>query len=125
MARVYSCKSYLESFLIASGRQRSKIITNASDEEIKCLFEIVLNSVNLKLDKSEEKEFKKCQTLIKSFFRTKWNLFKFRSFVSKHSLKFQILTAWVFNKFMQEEICKVINNGVQPPSSKGNSYRTL
>lgn len=118
MARIEQNKEFLESLVISVGKKRSKIILNSTEEEIKCCFEIILNSPNLKYTKTEDKEFKKCVKFIKQFYSSKWNLSEIKAFIVKNASKFQILTALVFSKFIQGEICSLMQNGMQPSNLK-------
>jgi hypothetical protein len=110
MARLITNRVFLEELILSTGKARKKIITNCSDEFLKCLFEIIYNSVKLAYTTKEKKEFNKCIKFVKALYSQKWNLEEFKVFLLKNALKLQILCVLVFSKYVEGKICEAIQN---------------
>lgn len=91
-------------------RKEKKIIKEANAEQIKCIFEIIENCPKLVYTKKEEKDFGKCRSVLKNFFKQKWNVVKLRKFYSKNHDKIMCIICIVVNKITQARLCSSLDN---------------
>lgn len=111
MSRLYQNQEFLDNIVNFTARQRVKEIKKASEEEIKTLFEIFLNSSSLPLSKSEEKTFKKHLKVLKQFGRKRWTVKLLRTFFITNSKTCAEITSLVLNKVLEGSVCGFLNNG--------------
>jgi hypothetical protein len=121
MARVVENRLVLEKFVNAkSKRDRTRIIKNGGLEIVKTFFEIIENSLNLPLSKTEEKDIQRCKTTIKEFFKRKWNIPKFTKLIIDQSRQLAILTSLTLLKFEEGRTCSFLQQQQQQQDEDGD-----
>jgi uncharacterized membrane protein YheB (UPF0754 family) len=111
MSRVSENEKFLEDLVNSVNRTRIKIITQASDEQIKTIFEIFLNSQSLPYTTKEERIFKKHKNTIKSFLNKQWTIKTLRKYFVKNAAVCASITTLVANKIIDGSVCGILNNG--------------
>lgn len=112
MSRIDENEEFLDKIVKTSAKTRIKLISKASDEEIKTLFEIFLNSNSLSLTKKEEKSLNKHLKILKTFLNKRWDIKALRNFFLKNASVCSSITAIVLNKILEGNVCGfLVNNG--------------
>jgi uncharacterized membrane protein YheB (UPF0754 family) len=110
MARIEQNEHFLENLINSSAKKRVKLITDASEEEIKVLFEILINSKTLPYTNKEDKIVKK-HKILNSFLGKHWEIKSLRKFFIKNFTSCVSLFILVLNKILEGSVCGVLNNG--------------
>jgi len=98
MDRVVRHKDFLTRVSVSSAVQRKQIIRNASSDELKALFELFENLRSIDVTVSEKKSFKKFLKSLKKFYKDKWTLKSFKSFLLKNPTLLPVIIFTILSK---------------------------
>lgn len=102
-------RQYFETFTNAKLGKVKQIIQNSSDDEIGYLSELIINYKKFVTTKSEEKRFKRYQTVISRFVKRKWSIRQLKNFFIKHSRLIVLLVVTFLSKVLEGFVCGVLS----------------